>query len=179
MHVRDQHAQPDARIGQHFVQPILLRCQHAAELLALPRDQPQMANVRLGNERATQQSGARQGGQPLRVGYIGLATGHILDMPRVDHPRGNAHRLQRSVRALPVDARALHHHHLGAKLTRPLRQRFAVALERSKLALLNRHRAIRLLRQGAGADLGLVHVQSNHPLVHGLQFHGVSPFNTQ
>ncbi len=41
--VADQHIDPDARIGQHLVQPVLLRGQHPVELLALAGNQPEVA----------------------------------------------------------------------------------------------------------------------------------------
>jgi hypothetical protein len=48
--VRHHHAQPDARIGEQFVQPVLLAGKHAAELLPMARNVAQAAQVSFGNE---------------------------------------------------------------------------------------------------------------------------------
>jgi len=42
--VRDEHVDPDASIGQHLVQPVLLGTEHAAELLPLARHQAKLRN---------------------------------------------------------------------------------------------------------------------------------------
>jgi hypothetical protein len=174
--VGDQHIEPDARIGQHLVQPVLLQGQHPAELLALAGNQPEVADVRLWDERTAQQPGARQRGQPVRIAHVGLASGHVFDVPRIDHPRSDTLRIQRSVRALPVNAGTLHHHHLRGQRACPLGQGPAVTLEGAKLPLLDDGGSVRLLYQRAGTDLGLVHVQSDHTFVDRGQFHGMSPW---
>ena len=123
-----------------------------------------------------EQPGARQHGQPVRIGHVGLAPGHVFDVPGVDHPRSDTLGLQRSVRALPVNARTLHDHHIGDQRARPLSQCPAVTFEGTKFPLLDEGGSVRLLHQRAGADLGLMHVQSDHTLVHRGQFHGMFPW---
>lgn len=44
----------------------------------------------------------------LRVDHVGFAGSHILDMAVVDHPRGHADVLKRSIRTLSEYADALH-----------------------------------------------------------------------
>ncbi len=124
-----------------------------------------MADVGLRNEGRAQQTRSRQGGEALRISQIGLAPRHGFDVPRVHHPRGDAHVLQRRIRAFPVNAGALHDHHLGTKRFRPLHQRPSVALEAAKFARLHSDVAISLLGHGAGADLGLVHVQPDERFI--------------
>ena len=41
-----QHIEPDTGVGKQFVQPVLLRRQHAAQLLALARNQAQVTGCR-------------------------------------------------------------------------------------------------------------------------------------
>jgi len=53
--VRDEHVDPDASIGQHLVQPVLLGTEHAAELLPLARHQAKLAQLHRRDERRTQQ----------------------------------------------------------------------------------------------------------------------------
>ena len=121
------------------------------------------------------QPSARQRGQPLRVSHVGLATRHGLDVVRVDDPGDDPHRLQRRKRALPVHARALHDDNLGPELQRPLRQGAAVTLECAEVALGDLHPAVVMFDNGAGGDLGLVHIQRDDALVHSGQIHCQPP----
>ena len=171
MQIGHNHAQADACIGQQFVQPVLLADQHAAEFLPMTRNVAQAAQVRLGNEGGPKQPGTRQRCQPLRIDHIGLATRHRLDVARVNHPRHNAHSFQCRIRALPVNAGALHDHDIRANQTRPLGQSFAVSLEAAKLTTFIRDTAVRLLGDGAARDLRLVHVQANDAFVNGDNVH--------
>jgi hypothetical protein len=171
MHVADEHIEPDAGVDQHLVQPVLLGAEHAHELLPLTSHQPKPAEVHARDERRPQQTRARQRGEPLRVGHVGLATGHRLDVPGIDHPSNDAHRLQRRERALPVHPGALHDHHFGPDLQRPLGQRATVAFERAEVELGHLLTAVVVLDDGAGGDLGLVNVQRDDALVDGGQLH--------
>jgi hypothetical protein len=171
VNVGHHHVDAHACIHQHLVQPVLLGAAHAHQLLALARHQSQLPHQQRWNERRPQQPGPRQSGQPLRVGDVGLATGHGFDVPRVDHPRSDTHRLQRRKRALPIHARALHDHHLGPDLKSPLGQRAAVAFEGAELTHGDLHPPIVMLDDGAGRDLGLVNIQRHGALVHRGQLH--------
>jgi hypothetical protein len=174
MDVADDHAQADAGIGQHFVHAVLLGREQANELLPLPGDQTQFAQFGRWHERATQQTGARQGGQPLGITNIGLAPGHLLDVAGIDHRRPETHRFQRRIRTLPVDACAFHNDFLRLKRRRPGRQRPSIAGEGTKLPLFDACLAARFLDDRARRDLGLMNVESNDPLVDRNQFHTVS-----
>lgn len=165
MQVGEQHIQTDPGIGQHLVQPVLLRGQHPAELLALSCDQAQMADLGRRNERGPHQARPRQRGQPLGIGDVRLAPGHVLDVTGIDHPRRNAHVLQCRIGTLPVNPRALHDHDVRGQPVDPRCQCPAIPLEATKLPLLHRHTAIGLLDQGAGRDLVLVHIQTDDPPV--------------
>lgn len=114
MNVRDQHIEPDARIGQPFVQPVLLACQHAAELLSLAGNQTLVTDVGLRDEGRAQQARTRQRGEPLRIGHIGLAPRRSFDVPGIENSGNDAYFFQRCKRTFPVNARALHDHHLGS-----------------------------------------------------------------
>jgi hypothetical protein len=87
VNVGHHHVDAHACIHQHLVQPVLLGAAHAHQLLALARHQAKLPHLQRRDERRPQQTGPRQRGQPLRVGHVGLATGHGFDVPRVDHPR--------------------------------------------------------------------------------------------
>ncbi len=92
--VGHQHIEPNTRVSQQLMQPILLRGQHAAEFLSLAGNQAQVTDVGWRNERGTQQACPRQSGQPLGIGHVGLAPGDVLDVACIHDPRGNAHSLQ-------------------------------------------------------------------------------------
>jgi len=129
VNIGHHHIEPDTGVGEQLVQPVLLGSQHATELSPLAGNQGQVADVGLRDERGPQQPGTRQGGEPLRIGYIGhigqigqigqigLAPGHGLDVSGVDDPGGDAHALQCRIGTLPVTAGALHDHHLGTDQT--------------------------------------------------------------
>jgi len=107
----------------------------------------------------------------LRVTDIRLAPGNILDVPGVDHLRTDAHGFQCGVRALPVNARAFHHHFIGAKRCRPLGQRTPIPFECTELPLFDKRRAVCLFDDRAGRNLRLMHIESDHTLVKRYQFH--------
>jgi hypothetical protein len=144
-------------------------------LQPLARHQAKLAELHRRDERRTQQPGPGQRGQPLRVSHVGLATGHGLDVPGVDHPGNDPHRLQRRKRALPVHTRALHDDDFGLDLQRPLRQGAAVTFEGTEVALGNFHPPVVMFDNGARRDLGLVNVQRNDALVHRSQIHCQTP----
>jgi hypothetical protein len=79
--VRGHPAELDTGVVEPFVQTVLLRGEPAPEFGAVARDQRQFAQILGRNEARTQPSKARQGREPLRVGHIGLAPGHVLYMP--------------------------------------------------------------------------------------------------
>jgi hypothetical protein len=174
MDIADHYAQPDAGIGQHFVHAVLLGREQPDELLPLPGDQTQFAQLGRRHERPSEQTGSRQGGQPLGISDIRLASRHLLDVTGIDHRRPDTDRLQRRIRTLPVDARAFHDDFVRIKRRRPDRQLPPVAFERAKLPLLDSCLATRFLDDRARRDLGLMNIQPNDPLVDRNQFHTVS-----
>ena len=105
--VADHRAKLDAAVVQDLVQPIDLAGAHRTELAPIARDQAQLAQVLRRDEAAAHEAEARQHGQPLGVGHVGLAPGHVLDEVRVDDPGPDAGALQVREHALPVDAGAL------------------------------------------------------------------------
>ena len=96
-------------------------------------------------------------------------------MAGVDDPGNDAHRLQRRVRALPVNAGALHDHNIRANGVSPLGQGLAVSLEAAELSAFMSHAAVRQLNDGAARDLCLVHVQANDTFVDGNNVHRYPP----
>jgi len=156
MDVADHHAQADASIGKHFVHAVLLGREQADQLLPLPRNQTQFAQFGRWYERPAQQTGSRQGGQPLGITNIGLAPGHLLDVAGIDHRRPDTRRLERCVRTLPVDAGAFHDHFVRIKRGRPRCQRLSVAFEGTEWPLFDSFFAARFLGDRACRDLGLM-----------------------
>jgi hypothetical protein len=175
MQVRHHDTQTYPGISEQFVQPVLLAGQHATELLPVPGNVAQATQVCLGDEGGAQQARACQRGQPLRIGHIGLATRHRLDMAGVDHPSDDAHAFECSVRTLPVNAGALHDYDIWANAACPIGQGFAVSLEAAKFAALIRLAAIWLLSDSASGDLRLVYIQTDDALVDGNNVHRFPP----
>lgn len=56
----------------------------------------------------------------------------------------------------------------------PLRQRPAIALECTKLPMLDTYTAVRLFDQRTRRDLGLMDIQADHALEQCYQFHATS-----
>ena len=84
MDVADDDPEPNAAIGEHLVQAVLLGRQLPDQLLPLPGNEAQFTQLRRRDERPAQQSGPRQRGQPLRIADIGLVSRDILDVPGID-----------------------------------------------------------------------------------------------
>jgi hypothetical protein len=93
----------------------------------------------------------------------------------VHHPGDDAYSLQRRIRALPVNAGALHDHDIRGNGARPFGQGFAVSLEAAELPALIRHATVGLLGDGAARDLCLMHIQPNDALVNGNNVHRYPP----
>ena len=155
--IGDHDIEPNARVGENFVQPVLLGAALAHQFLALTGDQAQLPHLCRWHEGAAQQARPGQGGQPTGIGNIGLAPGYPLGVTRVHHHGMDPHLLQRRIGALPVRARTLHDHTLRCQLPRPFRQGTTIPLESAKLALDDLDLAIVVFDDGTGGDLGLMH----------------------
>jgi hypothetical protein len=169
--VADDHTQADTAVGQDLVDAVFLPGQDAGELLQLARNQPQLAEVGRRNEAAREQSGAGQDRQPLGIGDVRLAPRNPLDMPGVHHQGADARLLQCRIRTLPIDPRALHHHHVRLEAGHPRGHCPAITLETAKLPHLGRHRPVGSFRQHAHGDLGLVNIQPDGATVDRCKVH--------
>ena len=174
MQIADNHAKPDAAVGQYLVQPVLLRGQLADQFLPLASNQTQFAPLRRRHERAAQQPRACQRRQPVGIAHIRLAARDVLDMPGIHHLRANADCFQRRIRALPVDARALHDDFVRTQRCRPVSEFAAIPPEAAELPLLDARVAVRVLDQRTGGDLRLMDVETDDALVQCYQFHAAS-----
>ena len=81
----------------------------------------------------------------MRIIHIGLAARHIFDMAGINHLGADPHLLKGGVGTLPVNAGAFHDHLIGLQRGSPTCQLAAILLERTKLTLLDMHRAVGLL----------------------------------
>ncbi len=142
MQIADDNTQTNPAVGQHLMQPVLLRGQLADQFLPLACDQAQFPQLGRRHKRAAQQTRPRQGRQPVGITYIRLAAGHVLDVPRIHHLRTDAHRFQRRVWTLPVNAGAFHHHFVRPQSGYPGRQFPTIPFETAKLPLLDARSAI-------------------------------------
>ena len=78
----------------------------------------QPPDVRRRHETAAQQPVRVQGRQPLAVGHVGLATGHVLHVPPVDHHHFQPGGFQHLVEIEPVNPRGFHRHRAHPLLLR-------------------------------------------------------------
>ena len=137
----------------------------ATELLALARHQTQGAQLGRRHERGTQEPGTAQCRKPFRIRHIGLAAGDLLHMPCIDDDCPNANFFKIGVGALPIDAGALHHDEVGRMARTPVRQGASISFEGTKGPTLNLRRPVRSFDEGTGGDLGLMHIEPDHPFV--------------
>ena len=144
------------------MQPVDLAGAHRTQLAPVAREQAQFAQILGRDEAGPEHAESGQDGQPLAVGHVGLATGHVLDPVRVDDPGGDAGVLQVGVHALPVDAGALHDRQFDVQLDQPGGKRPAVAPKAAELSGLALHRTVGLLEQHGDHVLHAVHVDTGH-----------------
>jgi len=159
------------------VQPVGLALALGDLRLAIPRQGAQLALGLGRHEAAAQQPGLHQLTQPLRVGHVGLAARHVLDVPGVaqrqlevlfeDVPDG-----------LPIHAGGLHRDMRDAVRRKPVVQRHQALHGRLKLRQV-RHAAPRLVRDPhARGHLRLVNIERADALkdrLHRLPLHGRTP----
>lgn len=146
--------------------------------MPLSGDQSQLPQLCRGNKGAPQQSGLSQGGEPLCIPNIGLATGDLFDVPGVHDLCLDPHLFQGRIGTFPVDPGALHdhNHRIGPMGGTPQGQCLPVLLKSTKLSALDRNVSVRVRENGTGGDLGLMNIQADNPVKEGLQFHNdVSP----
>ena len=88
-------------------------------------------------------------------------------MPCIDDDCPNANFFKIGVGALPIDAGALHHDEVGLMARTPVRQGASISFEGTKGPTFNLRRPVRSFDEGTGGDLGLMHIEPDHPFVQG------------
>jgi hypothetical protein len=117
---------------------------------------------------ATQQTGLHQLAQPLRVRDVGLASGHVLDVPRVAQRQLEIVLEDRPDRQ-PEHAGSLHRHVRHAERGKPIRQRQQATNSRRELRQMRHALPVSVRHAHARRDLRLVHVQARDALKHRLE----------
>lgn len=174
VHVTDPGPQADADVGEHLVQTILLRREHAPEFLPLPGDQAHRAQFGGRHEGGAQQAGTGQGSEPFGIPHIGFTPGDLSDMAGIDHLDPKADGLQGGAGALPVDASAFHDDLVGGQRRAPLGKGAPIPLEGAELSAVDDGFPVRAFDAGAGGNLGLMHIQADHPFEQRFEFHPVT-----
>ena len=130
--------------------------------------------VRLRNERSPEQSRSRQHGQPFSIADIGLTPRQILHMPRVNYLGSDADLLKSSVRALPLNAGALHDDLGRINGCTPLCQGPAVTLERTKLTMHLAKTTLVIFNQSTCRNLSLMNIKADRMTIDRFNFHILS-----
>ncbi len=155
----------DPGVLQRLVQPVGLALALGDLRLAIPGQRPQPALGLGRHEAAAQQAGLHQLTKPLRVRHVGLAPGHVLDVPRV---------AQRQLEVVfedvpdrqPVHAGGLHRHMRDAVALQPVRQRQQACHGRGELGQMRHALPLSVRDPHARRDLRLMHVEARDALKH-------------
>lgn len=110
---------------------------------------------------------ADQIGDPLGILHVGLAAGHVADVPRIADDQVKMP-LQHGIDRAPVDARALHPDMRHTGLRKPGTQRHQIAGHGRKRPHLSGRPHTRRTDQTARHHRLLMHVQPGAPLNHHL-----------
>lgn len=94
-----------------------------------------------------------------------MATGHVLDVPGIDHVDGNPGVFQGGVGAVPVDPGALHHHPGHPEVEPPRHPGAAIALEAAERAWVFFHGAVVEFGQDSEDIPHLMHVHSGNTAI--------------
>jgi hypothetical protein len=98
----------------------------------------------------------QQLGEPLRVGHVGLAAGHVLHVPGVDEADLEAAGLENLEHWNPVDASRLHHDGLDPAGGEPLGQGMQILGEGAE----GTDRLFRPIRRNSDEQLGSANVDA-------------------
>ena len=133
--------------------PALAAQQHAA----LAPQRAQHADLLGRAERPTEQPIGHELLQPLAVQHVGLATGDILDVARIDQQHGEAARFEQLEQRDPIHAGGFHRHGVHPAPVQPVGQGVQVGREAGELAHrfivpVGRHRHV--VRGAADVDAG-------------------------
>ena len=122
----------------HLVQCLLhmlkMDSSHLHQALPVTHQRAQRTDLLLGPEAGPQQTYRVQILQPLAVAHVGLASRHVLHMPRVDQPYLQTARLQHLEQRYPVHSGRLHRYRLDPAPLKPVRSRHQVFGKRLKPA---------------------------------------------
>jgi len=163
--VAEHGAELEVGVLQDLVDPLDMRCALTDELLACPRQHPQLLDRRRRHEAAADQAVREQVGNPRGVVDVGLTSGHVLHMHGV-----REHQLELAIEDVPdrppVHAGGLHRHMGHVERRQPLRQQQQLAGRRAE-----RSNLLRRPRFGSGSDARArhhgvaMHIQAGAPRI--------------
>ena len=111
---------------QQLEQPVALGRLALHQLAAVAQQLAQVAQRLRRHEALGDQAVADQIGDPLGILHVGLAAGHVADVPRIADDQLEMP-LQHGIDRPPVDARALHADMRHTRLLQPVAQRLEIA----------------------------------------------------
>jgi len=129
------------------------------EALSIPAQVPPPAHLLWWNEPSFEHPYAQQSRDPLAVGHIGLATGQIPDMARIDQDDVEAS-FQDVMDRAPINTRALHRDDGTVMCQQPLPQTYQVVGEGSKDLKLRNVFTAGIRGNQTGVDRLFVNVKS-------------------
>ena len=163
--VRHDVVQLKVHLHERLLHVLDVRGRIVQQPLALAQVVPQRRNPELWAEAGPQQPILMQPLQPLGVGHVGLAAGHVFGVAGVDQHHSEPALFQDLENRDPIDAGALHGDCLDPALLEPVSQPVQVGGEGAEAA--HRFRiAVRADRRhvqgGANVDRGCMGVDGRH-----------------
>ncbi len=149
--IADHVVQLQVHLIQSFLHVLDVTRSHLHQAVPMPKDRTHRADRLFRPERSAQQTYRMQILQPLTVGNIRFASGHILHVTCVDQQDGETLRLQDLKKRDPVDACRFHRHRLNLTAFQPVRSGVQVARERREMPyrlwiMIHRHGDVNLRR---------------------------------
>jgi len=130
--VADHVGQLEIHLLQRLLHVLNLAGAALDQIVAMPGEGAQRADIFGGTKGGLEQAVGVQLLNPLAVQNVGLATGHLLEMPRVDQVDAKVSGFEQVIDRNPIDARGFHGDGLHATGGEPVSQRVQVARKGGK-----------------------------------------------
>ena len=117
--VGDDVVELKIHLGQRLLHVLNMRGRILEQTLALTHVGTQLGNLTFGPKAGAQQTVGMKPLQPLRVADVGLASGHVLGIARIDKEHREATGVEKLEDRNPVDAGRFHDDRLDAAFRKP------------------------------------------------------------
>ena len=127
--VGDDVVELKIHLCQRLLHVLDMRGRILEQALALTHVCSQLSDLAFGPKAGTQQTVGMKPLQPLRVADIGLASGHVLGIARIDEEHSKATGVEEFEYRNPVDAGQFHNDCLDATFCKPIDQPMQIGRE--------------------------------------------------